>query len=305
MGGLALGRAPRRSPADRLASSGRGAPPRGRRAVASWSLPTTSCSPGRSRRRARCCACLPPRTSCTSPSRERRWATPSCCARRRRWPARSADRLRRAGVAVATHPADWARGAAGATVVGTRAAAWAPVGDLGCVVVLDEHDEAHQQQQAPTWHARDVAIERAQRAGVPCVLTSPCPTLEALGWGELHAADRTRDRVGLAGGRGGGPARGGPAPRSPLRSAGSEAPRRRPRRCASSTARAGPSSWRAEPAASWRAARCATPLCTSQRTSWCALGAAPADPRCARCAARAASATPGPGWHGCGRSWRR
>ena len=106
------------------------------------------------------------------------------------------DRLRRAGVVVATHPADWARGAAGATVVGTRAAAWAPVGDLGCVVVLDEHDEAHQQQQAPTWHARDVAIERAQRAGVPCVLTSPCPTLEALRWGELHAADRTRDRSG-------------------------------------------------------------------------------------------------------------
>jgi len=106
------------------------------------------------------------------------------------------DRLRRAGVAVASHPADWARGAAGATVVGTRAAAWAPVGDLACVVVLDEHDEAHQQEQSPTWHARDVAIERARRADVPCVLTSPCPTLEALRWGELHAADRTRDRAG-------------------------------------------------------------------------------------------------------------
>ena len=106
------------------------------------------------------------------------------------------DRLRRAGVTVAAHPVDWARGAAGATVVGTRAAAWAPVGDLACVVVLDEHDEAHQQEQTPTWHARDVGIERARRAGVPCVLTSPCPTLEALRWGELHAADRARDRAG-------------------------------------------------------------------------------------------------------------
>ncbi|MFL6205522.1 MAG: hypothetical protein ACJ739_09240 [Acidimicrobiales bacterium] len=105
-------------------------------------------------------------------------------------------RLRRAGVPVAAHPADWARGAAGTTVVGTRAAAWAPVGDLACVLVLDEHDEAHQQEQTPTWHARDVAIERARRADVPCVLTSPCPTLEALGWGELHAADRARDRAG-------------------------------------------------------------------------------------------------------------
>jgi primosomal protein N' (replication factor Y) len=107
-----------------------------------------------------------------------------------------AERLRREGVPVASHPGDWARGAAGATVVGTRAAAWAPVGDLACVVVLDEHDEAHQQEQTPTWHARDVAIERARRADVPCVLTSPCPTLEALAWGTLHAADRARDRAG-------------------------------------------------------------------------------------------------------------
>lgn len=105
-------------------------------------------------------------------------------------------RLRRAGVIVASHPRDWALAAAGATVVGTRAAAWAPVADLAAVVVLDEHDEAHQQEQTPTWHARDVAIERARRAGVPCVLTSPCPSLEALAWGDLHAADRARDRAG-------------------------------------------------------------------------------------------------------------
>jgi primosomal protein N' (replication factor Y) len=106
------------------------------------------------------------------------------------------ERLRRAGVRAAAHPTDWARGAAGGTVVGTRAAAWAPVGDLACIVVLDEHDESHQQEQSPTWHARDVAIERARRAGIPCVLTSPCPTLEALDWGDLHAADRARDRAG-------------------------------------------------------------------------------------------------------------
>jgi primosomal protein N' (replication factor Y) len=106
------------------------------------------------------------------------------------------DRLRRAGVGVAAHPDGWASGAAGTTVVGTRAAAWAPVGDLAAVVVLDEHDEAHQQEQAPTWHARDVAVERARRAGVPCVLTSPCPTLEALDWGDLLEAGRGRERAG-------------------------------------------------------------------------------------------------------------
>jgi primosomal protein N' (replication factor Y) len=105
-------------------------------------------------------------------------------------------RLRRAGVPVALHPRDWALGAAGATVVGTRAAAWAPVGDLAAVVVVDEHDESHQQEQAPTWHARDVAVERARRAGVPCVLTSPCPSLEALARGRLTAPSRSDERDG-------------------------------------------------------------------------------------------------------------
>lgn len=109
---------------------------------------------------------------------------------------RVAARLRAAGAPVAVHPEGWARGAAGTTVVGTRAAAWAPVGDLAAVVVLDEHDDAHQQEQTPTWHARDVGIERARRAGVPCVLTSPCPTLEALAWGRLFEPDRARERAG-------------------------------------------------------------------------------------------------------------
>ena len=107
-----------------------------------------------------------------------------------------ATHLRRAGVAVARHPDDWALGAAGATVVGTRAAAWAPVAGLAAVVVVDEHDESHQQEQAPTWHARDVAAERARRAGVPCVLTSPCPSLEALDWGRLVVPSRADERAG-------------------------------------------------------------------------------------------------------------
>ena len=105
-------------------------------------------------------------------------------------------RLRRAGLGVAVMPRDWALAATGATVVGARAAAWAPVNDLAAVVVLDEHDEGWQQEQAPTWHARDVAAERARRAGVPCVLVSPCPTLEALEWGQLVAPSRSAERDG-------------------------------------------------------------------------------------------------------------
>ncbi|MGE3622049.1 MAG: hypothetical protein AB7L84_16470 [Acidimicrobiia bacterium] len=122
--------------------------------------------------------------------------------------------LRRAGVAVALHPDGWAVGAAGATVVGTRAAAWAPVGGLAAVVVFDEHDEAHGQERAPTWNGRDVALERAARAGVPCLLVSPCPSLEARGvvadrvgrspvgargWPAVVVADRRDEDPGRAG----------------------------------------------------------------------------------------------------------
>ena len=105
-------------------------------------------------------------------------------------------RLRRAGVAVASVPDQWADAAAGGTVVGARAAAWAPVRELAAVVVLDEHDEAYQVERSPTWHARDVAVERARRAGVPCVLVSPTPTLEALDWGTLLAPSRSEERAG-------------------------------------------------------------------------------------------------------------
>jgi primosomal protein N' (replication factor Y) len=105
-------------------------------------------------------------------------------------------RLRRAGVTVAILPRDWALARAGATVVGSRAAAWAPVRDLAAVVVLDEHDEAWQQEQAPTWNARDVAVERARRAGVPAVLVSAVPSLEAQTWGPLVTPSRGDERDG-------------------------------------------------------------------------------------------------------------
>jgi primosomal protein N' (replication factor Y) len=57
---------------------------------------------------------------------------------------------------------------------------FAPLPVLAAVVVVDEHDEGLQNESSPTWHAREVAIERARRAGVPCLLVSPCPSLEAL-----------------------------------------------------------------------------------------------------------------------------
>ncbi|MEM9514004.1 MAG: hypothetical protein AAGA42_04020 [Actinomycetota bacterium] len=90
-------------------------------------------------------------------------------------------RLRRAGVSVADVPDEWARAAGGVDVViGARTAAWAPCADLAAIIVVDEHDERLQTERSPTWHARDVALERGRRAGVPVVLLSPSPTLTAM-----------------------------------------------------------------------------------------------------------------------------
>lgn len=104
--------------------------------------------------------------------------------------------LRRAGVPVGLFPRDWAQLAAGASIVGARAAAWAPAPHLAAVVVLDEHDEAYREERAPTWNARDVAVERARRAGVPCVLVSPTPSLEAMSLAAPGAPPRADERAG-------------------------------------------------------------------------------------------------------------
>jgi len=108
-----------------------------------------------------------------------------------------AARLRAKGERVALLPHDWAVAAAGGCVaVGARAAAWGPRPDLGAVLVLDEHDEVYQEERAPTWNARDVVVERARRAGVPCVLLSPSPSLEALSAFPLLTPTRSEERAG-------------------------------------------------------------------------------------------------------------
>lgn len=106
-------------------------------------------------------------------------------------------KMRRAGVRVGLVGRDWALGRAGASMVGGRAAAFAPVADLAAIVMLDEHDPVYQEERTPTWHARDVAAERARRAGIPLVLVSPMPTPEANHLG-LHkvALERSRERSG-------------------------------------------------------------------------------------------------------------
>lgn len=119
---------------------------------------------------------------------------------------RLAARLDRAGVAVAVLTADraatagaaqWAKAAAGGrAVIGARAAAFAPAPGLALGVVLDEHDEAHQSERAPTWHAREVVVERCRLAGAPAMLLSPCPSLDALEEANLIVPPRAVERAG-------------------------------------------------------------------------------------------------------------
>src|SRR5439155_19953093 len=75
----------------------------------------------------------------------------------------------------------WRRAARGdCVVVGGRVAALAPVPDLATAIVVDDADEALQEERSPTWHARDVLYQRAARAEAPFTVVSPAPTVEAL-----------------------------------------------------------------------------------------------------------------------------
>ena len=107
-----------------------------------------------------------------------------------------ARELRTRGIPVSVMPNEWAQAASGGMVLGNRAAAFAPVKNLSAVLLIDEHDESYQEERSPTWNARELVIERARRANVPCVITSPSPSLEALNWGELVAPQRSEERTG-------------------------------------------------------------------------------------------------------------
>ena len=75
----------------------------------------------------------------------------------------------------------WRRIRAGlaTVVVGTRSGVFAPVRNLGLVVIDEEHDQSYKQQDTPRYNGRDVAIVRAQGAGAVAILGSATPSLES------------------------------------------------------------------------------------------------------------------------------
>jgi primosomal protein N' (replication factor Y) len=94
-------------------------------------------------------------------------------------------------------------------VVGTRAAAFAPVAELGLVAIWDDGDDLHDEPRAPYPHARDVLVQRAHQSNAAALLGGFAPSVDAQafverGWARALTATRatvhaTAPRVEVAG----------------------------------------------------------------------------------------------------------
>ncbi|MBU3023877.1 primosomal protein N' [Aestuariibacter sp. A3R04] len=92
----------------------------------------------------------------------------------------------------------WQRARAGelGIVIGTRSAIFTPLRFPGMIIVDEEHDESFKQQDGLRYHARDLAVMRANSENVPLVLGSATPSLESLNnalankYGHLHLTQR-------------------------------------------------------------------------------------------------------------------
>lgn len=64
-------------------------------------------------------------------------------------------------------------------VVGARSSIFAPLDNIGIIVIDEEHETTYKQSESPRYHARDIAIWRAKQFNCPVVLGSATPSLES------------------------------------------------------------------------------------------------------------------------------
>ena len=64
-------------------------------------------------------------------------------------------------------------------VIGARSAIFAPMPDLGLVIIDEEHDGSYKSGNNPRYHARQVSMHRCARLGIPLVMGSATPSVEA------------------------------------------------------------------------------------------------------------------------------
>jgi primosomal protein N' (replication factor Y) len=107
--------------------------------------------------------------------------------------ARFGDRLAvlHSGLRPSERLAQWERLRRGQTpiAVGARSALFAPIEELGVIVIDEEHDTAYKNQEGFRYHAHSLALRRARASSCPLVLGSATPALET-----RHAADRRQLR---------------------------------------------------------------------------------------------------------------
>ncbi len=85
-------------------------------------------------------------------------------------------------------------------VIGARSAVFAPVPDLGLIIMDEEHDGSYKSGSSPRYHARQVAMHRAKASGIPLVMGSATPSVEA--WHLMQTGSIVRHTLSrrLAGG---------------------------------------------------------------------------------------------------------
>lgn len=86
------------------------------------------------------------------------------------------------GVTTRESEREWYRviGGQARVVLGVRRGIFAPLNTIGLIVVDEEHDSSYKADDFPCFHARDVAVKRAQIEGAVCVLGSASPSLESM-----------------------------------------------------------------------------------------------------------------------------